>query len=182
MEAITQGRRIHCKRQLGGIKAAYLSPYKKVLRSEITYDKVSLTEFPETLFYKFDLVTGNAFEQNQTDSEGGKYFDVNLTLTFNKITTFDNNNFQKLLKKDYFMVIEDNNGNFFLLGFRNGLTAERLEASTTQYTISFIGQEEEYAPFVNDIMGTDIIVVEFTDYIFQNDDNYYFQDDNNYIF
>lgn len=182
MVSITQGRRLHCKRQLGGIKSAYLSPYKKLLRSDIAYDKVSITEFPGTYFFKFDLVSGNAFEQVQTDSEGGKYFDVNITLTFNKITTFDNNNFQKLLKKDYFMIVEDYNGNFFLLGFRNGLTAERLDASTTQYNISFTGQEEEYAPFMNDVMGSDIIIVDLIDYIFQNDDNYYFQDDNNYIF
>jgi hypothetical protein len=181
MVSITHRKR-HCKNLIGGVKSAYLSPYQKLLRSEIEYDGVSLTEFPETLFYKFEMAGGTVFEQQQTDSEGGKYFNVNLTLTFNKITIFDNNNFQKLLKKDYFMVIEDYNGNFFLLGFKNGITGERIETSTTQYTIDFTAMEEEFAPYVNDIMGTDIIVFDYTDYIFQNDDNYYFQDDSNYIF
>lgn len=180
---LSANRERHCKSLLGGIRAAYLAPYKKVYRSEINYDGVSLFEFPETNVYKFDLVSGDAFEQRHTENEGGKYYEINLSLTFNKITAFDNMEFQKMLKKDYFIILQDNNGNYFLSGFRNGLTAERLEKSVTQYKIDFVGMEEEMAPFVNDIMYLDFIVVDGVEnYIFQDDTNFIFQDDTNYIF
>jgi len=88
-----------------------------------------------------------------------------------------------LLRKDYFLIVQDNNDNYFLAGFRNGLTAEKLEQKSNQYTINFVGQEEEFAPYVNDLMGTTFIVIgEIDDYYFQDGDNYYFQDDYNYIF
>lgn len=182
MVPIRANRQVQCKSTIGGIKKVFLAPYKKVQRSEITYDGVSLIEFPETFFYTFDLLQGPAFLQQQNENEGGKSFDVSLSLTFNKITAFDNLQFQKLLKKDYFLIILDSNGDYFLLGFRNGLTAESLKVNTTQYIIDFKGMEEEFAPFVNDIMGTDIITVEGLNYIFQDGKDFIFQNDINYIF
>ena len=182
MVPITANRRVQCKSTIGGIKKAFLAPYKKVQRSEIIYDGVSLLGFPETFFYTFDLIQGPAFLQQQNENEGGKYFDVSLSLNFNKITAFDNLQFQKLLKKDYFLIVLDSNDNYFLLGFRNGITAESLKTTTTQFTIDFKGMEEEFAPFVNDIMGTDIITVEGLNYIFQDGNDFIFQNDTNYIF
>jgi hypothetical protein len=182
MASITLSRRKPCKNTLGGVKSVYLAPWYKIPFSELEYDGVVITEMPVLDVYRFESVVGTDFTQDMQENEGGKYHDINLTLTFNKISIFDNLNFQNLLKKDYFVIVEDWNGNFLMSGFENGLTAESLQATTTQYTITFTGQEEKTAPIVTGIFGTDIIVVDFIDYIFQNDDNYYFQDDNNYIF
>jgi len=180
---ITQGRERKCKNTIGGVKAAYLAPYKKVLRSEIVYDKVSLTEFPQTFVYKFDLISGDVFNQDQNDAEGGKFFNQDIELTFNKISAFDNLQFQRMLRKDYFIVIQDNNNNYFLMGFRNGLTADSLDTSTNQqYKIKFSGMEEEFAPFCEELIGTDIIIVDGFNKVFQDDYNFVFQDDFNYIF
>lgn len=178
---INNGRLRKCKDTIGGIKSAYLAPYKKVLRSEIEFDGTNLTEFPQTFIYKFELVSADIFSQDGNENEGGKYYDQNIELTFNKISAFDNLQFQRLLRKDYFMVIEDYNGNFFLLGFRNGLTANSLDVSNQQYKISFNGQEEELAPFCEELMNTDLIVIDYEDYIFENEDNYIFENDENYI-
>lgn len=171
-----------CKDSQGGIKNIYLAPYRVLQRSEITFDGASISVFPTTYVYKFELLPGSSFEQKQAENEGGKYYDVNLNVTFNKITLFDNNQFQKLLRKDYFIIVQDNNNNYFLLGFRNGITAEQLNKNITQYTIDFVGQEVEMAPFVNDIIGVDIIIADGENYIFQDDTNFIFQDDTNYIF
>lgn len=180
---ITKGRGRECKNTIGGVKAAYLAPWKKVQRSQITYDGVTLTSFPQTFIYKFELVAGDVFVQNMSDAEGGKFFTQNISLTFNKLSAFDNLQFQKLLQKDYFIVIEDKNSNFFLLGFRNGLIADKLDSSTEQkYTISFEGQEEEIAPFCEQLIDTDLIIVDYINKVFQNDDNFIFQNDYNYIF
>lgn len=182
MELLSANRKRKCKNSLGGLKNVYLAPYRKVSRSEIVYDGTSLTEFPETYMYKFELMPGHVFEQTQSENEGGKYYDVQLTINFNKITLFDNLQFQKMLLKDYFVVIEDNNGDYYLLGFRNGATADSLKKTITQYTIEFTGQEEEYAPLVNDIIGIDLIIADGENYIFQDDTDFIFQDDTNYIF
>lgn len=180
---VTQGRIKVCKNTIGGVKNAYLAPYKKVFRNEITYDGVNLTEFPQTFVYKFELVGSDVFQQNGSEEDGGKFYDQSLDLTFNKITAFDNLQFQKLLRKDYFIVIEDKNGNFFLMGFRNGLIAEKLEKGTDQqYKISFKGNEEDLAPFCEQIISTDIIIVDGYNKIFQDDTNFIFQNDFNYIF
>jgi hypothetical protein len=182
MVLITANRQRQCKATLGGIKAVYLAPYRKLQRSEIVYDGVSLLEFPEMFFYKFTLAGGVAFIQQQQQNEGGKYYELSLSLTFNRITAFDNMQFQKLLKKDYFLVVQDGSDNHFLAGFRNGVTADSLKTSSTQYAIEFTGQEEELAPFVNEIMEDAIKPVEGVNYIFQDGRDFIFQDDKNYIF
>jgi len=180
---ITQNRVKGCKNTIGGIKNAYLAPYRTALRSEIVYDGVTLTQFPETFVFKFELIAGDVFIQDGNEDDGGKFYNQNIELTFNKISAFDNLQFQKLLRKDYFIVVEDRNSNFFLLGFRNGLIAEKLETGTgQQYKITFTGSEEDFAPFCEDLMGTDIIIVDGFNKIFQDEDNFVFQDDYNYIF
>lgn len=182
MVSLTSNRPRYCKSNLGGVKAIYIAPYRKLLRSEISYDGVTLLSFPETFFYTFELVRGSEFRQQQNQNEGGKYFDVSITVNINKITAFDNLNFQRLLKKDYFLIVQDGNDNYFLMGFRNGVTADSLKTSTTQYTIEFSGMEEEFAPFVTGLIGNDIIIVPTLDYVFQDGRNFIFQDDKNYIF
>ena len=128
-------------------------------------------------------VTNILFEQQQNENEGGKFFNQTLTLTFNRITKFDNLKFQKLLRKDYFIVVEDHNGNYFLLGFRNGMIAESLETSTAQqYKITFTGQEIEFSPFCEELINESIIIVDGINKIFQDDTDFIFQDDYNYIF
>jgi len=180
---ITQGREKLCKTTIGGITEVYLAPYKKALRSEIVYDGVTLTEFPQTFVYKFELVSTDVFTQSGDEEDGGKFYNQSLELTFNKISAFDNLQFQKLLRKDYFIVVRDRNNNYFLLGFRNGLIAEKLDKGTDQqYKITFTGMEEELAPFCEDLIGTDIIIVDGYNKIFQDGDNFIFQNDYNYIF
>lgn len=181
--ALTGGRARLCKDTIGGLKNAYLAPYKKVLRSQIVYDGVNLTQFPQTFIYKFELVASDVFQQDGNEDEGGKFYQQSLELTFNKITAFDNLQFQKLLNKDYFIVVEDRNGNFFLMGFRNGLIADKLEKGTNQqYKISFSGMEEDFAPFCETLIGNDLIIFDYWAKTFQDDNSFVFQDDNNYIF
>lgn len=180
MVFIDSNRTVPCKNKLGGVKCIYLAPYKKVLRSEIIYNGTELTQFPETFIYKFEL-QNVSFTQQQQENDGGKYYNQSLNITFNKITVFDNINFQKFLKKDYFVVVEDRNGNFFLMGFRNGATCNKLDVSQITYSLNFEAMEEEFAPYCSDIIGTDLIPIDFIDYIFENEDNNIFENEDNYI-
>lgn len=181
--SVTNGRNKQCKDAIGGIKSVYLAPYKKVTRSNIIYDGVELNGFPQTFIYKFKTTGGVSCLQTQQDSDGGKSFSQSINLTFAKLSIFDNLNFTKLLRKDYFIVVEDNNNNYFLMGFKNGLECDKVETSTSQtYNISFNGEEENFAPFCNNIINDSLIIIDGYDYIFQDDTNYIFQNDTNYIF
>ena len=180
---ITNGRDKQCKNAIGGIKSVYLAPYKKVARSEMVYNGVELSDFPQTFIYKFKMTGGVSFIQSQQDSDGGKLFSQSISLNFSKLSIFDNLNFTKLLKKDYFIVVEDNNDNFFLMGFKNGLECDKVDSSTNQtYSISFNGQEQDFAPFCNNLINDSLIIVDGYNYIFQDNTNYIFQNDTNYIF
>lgn len=180
---ITNGRDKQCKNAIGGIKSVYLAPYKKVSRSEMVYNGVELSDFPQTFIYKFKMTGGVSFIQSQQDSDGGKSFSQSISLNFSKLSIFDNLNFTKLLKKDYFIVVQDNNDNFFLMGFKNGLECDKVDSSTIQtYSISFNGQEQDFAPFCNNLINDSLIIVDGYDYIFQDNTNYIFQNDTNYIF
>ena len=180
---INNGRDKICKNLAGGIRAVYLAPYKKVTRSNIAYDGIELTVFPQTFIYKFKMIGNTTFVQSQQENDGGKSFSQSITLNFSKISAFDNIQFSKLLRKDYFIVVEDNNNNFLLLGFRNGLECESIKTSSDQnYEIAFKGEEENFAPFCDQLINNNLIVIEGQNYIFQDNENYIFQNDNNYIF
>jgi hypothetical protein len=182
---LTRGRKKHCKNTIGGVKALYIASYKKVNRSEILYDGVEISEFPKTFIYKFEAKKGSIFSQTQKDSDGGKSFIQKISISFNGISAFDNSLFKKMLLQDYFIVVEDYLKNFFLAGFRNGLACEKIDLSTNDiYNISFSGEEIEFAPFCSGIIGSDLIVVDFFDYYFENKtDNFFLEDKTkNFIF
>jgi hypothetical protein len=179
---LTSGRKKICKDSKGGVRSFYLASYKKILRSELVYDGIEIFEFPETFVYKFECLSGSSFQQTQQETEGGKFYNQSLNIQLPKITAYDNVQFQKLLNKEYFCLVEDNNGNFFLLGFRNGAICDKLDVSTDNvYKFTFEGMEEEIAPYCNSIVGTGIVIIDFVDYILQNGDNYAFEDNSNYI-
>jgi len=180
---ITQNRLKKCKDTIGGIKNVYFAPFVNYSASQIVYDGVNLTTFPQTFVYKFELVSADVFQQQGNENDGGKYYDQSLELTFIKISAFDNLQFQRLLKKDYFVVVEDRNGNFFLGGFRNGMIAEKLDKGTDQqYKITFNGMETDFAPFCETLMGGSIVIVEGFQKVFQSGENFVFQNDDKYIF
>lgn len=179
----TIGRGIKCKDSLGGVRAVFLAPYRKWMRSEVDYDGAEITRFPTTFIYRFELVASDVFTENGSQNEGGKFFNQSITATFNGLNPFDSNEFQKLLRKDYFLVILDNNGRYRLAGFRNGIMAVNLTTSSEgQYTISFEGMELDFAPFIDTLIGEDFIEITGENYIFQDAENFIFQDDFNYIF
>lgn len=177
------GRDNVCKDSITGVKRVFFTPYVKVSRSQYTYNGVRLTKFPITSLYKFDLKTQANFSQSLENREGNQFYNQTLNLTFNKQSEFDNLNFQKLTKKEFHIVIELKNGEFFLMGFKNGATADKLDLSQdSQYQISFKAIEEDLSPYVTTLIGDDLIPFDGSNAITQNGNNLIFQNTNNYIF
>ena len=154
--AISKGLSKVCKDSKGGISKVYLFPYVKYNRSSIKVNNLVLSEFPATQIFEFSAVLNSNLDQKMTDEDGGKYYTQSISLQFQGIK--DKFTFQKLLKKDYRLIIKDNNGNLRLLGAYNGLECESLDVdagssknSFSGLTVSFNGKEINEALFVKDL-------------------------------
>ena len=154
--AISKGLSKVCKDSKGGISKVYLFPYVKYNRSSIKVNNLVLSEFPTTQIFEFSAVLNSNFEQKMTDDDGGKYYTQSISLQFQGIK--DKFTFQNLLKKDYRLIIKDNNGNLRLLGAYNGLECESLDVdagtsknSFSGLTVSFSGKERNEALFIKDL-------------------------------
>lgn len=155
-----------CKNRQGGINKVYLFPFVKYSRSQIVTTGLVLDSFPSTVIYEFEVVPTASFDQKMNEEDAGKYYEQSITLQFLRIDTTIL--LQKFLKKDYRMIIEDNNGNLRMLGAYNGLTAESLDSTTgggksdfSGITISFTGKEKTEALFLDELLIPDIVVPEY---------------------
>lgn len=123
-------------RGLAGVKKLYLFSYVKYPRSSIVVDNNILTGFPTSELYEFYTIGDVSFTENITEDDGGKYYDISLSF---KTKVFDEA--LKLVNKDIRAVIQDNNGNYRLLGNYNGLTCESFNKTTGQSKSDFNGLE-----------------------------------------
>ena len=180
---ITQGRKLKCKDRIGGVKSVYIAPYKKVLRNELQIINGEIINFPVTFIYEFSVLGNVNFTESESKSDGGLSQEISLTLNFKNINAFDNSRFQKMLNRDYFIVILDNNGNYFLAGLRNGLTCIDLKSGSNDiYNITFNGQEIEKSLYCKQLVTSGILIpIDKFNYIFENNNNRIFQNNNKHI-
>lgn len=144
-----------CKYSLGGLKKVYLFPYVKYSRSQIVLNGNILVTYPITTIYEFEVETNPSVSQTQSEENGGKYFSISLSLDLPNTLGYD---FQKVLNKDYNIIVEDRNGKLRFLGNRNGLECTSLNYDTgssknsfSGLKLSFEGKEENEAWFINDL-------------------------------
>lgn len=152
---ITQGFDKRCKNNLGGVSKLYLFPYVKYLRSQIVIAEEELTSFPPTTIFEFetDVIS---FSEPMQENDGGKFYNQNL-----EFSLIGNNDFwelQKLLKKDYRIIIQDRNGNYKILGLYTGLECTNFSQVTgggkselNGFNLSFEGQEIRSSLFIKNL-------------------------------
>ena len=152
-----------CKDSLGGLKKVYLFPYVKYSRSQIVLNGNILVTYPNTTIYEFEVETNPSVSQTQSEENGGKYFSISLSLDLPNTLGYD---FQKVLNKDYNIIIEDRNGKLRFLGNRNGLECTSLNYDTgssknsfSGLKLSFEGKEENEAWFINDLSSAGFIII-----------------------
>ena len=148
-----------CKHNIGGIANVFLFPFEKYMASEIITDNLILTTFPETIIYPFHAVLNGNLEQNMQVDDGGKYYNQRISLQFHGIA--DKFLFEKLLKRDYRLIIKDNNGVYRLIGTYNGVICDNITVDTggnkssfNGITADFSGKEKIEALFINELKPT----------------------------
>jgi hypothetical protein len=158
---IANGRAEVCKDSVGGLKNVYFINYGIDL-ANVTYhatntDLITAITGVSTL-YKFELKGENSFEQNIVSDRnaGTTYFEQTLSLKLKKQDIATSKNIKTLAYGRPHVVIEDNNGNFFLMGLGQGadVTGGNINGGTKMadmngYSLTFMAEEKCYANFLN---------------------------------
>ena len=163
MVSLTKNYFINCKSNLGGVRKLYLFPFVKYSRSLLTVVGNLLVSYPTTLIYEFNFVGNPNVDISQDENDGGKFYNNNIT--FDLVGLKDAVEIQKLAKKDYIIIFEDENGNNRILGLKNGLALDSLTSNTggaksdlSGFNLSFKGQEEEEPYFINNLANAGFVL------------------------
>lgn len=161
---ISRGRLEECKDSVGGISAVYF--VNKGDLGAITYD-ITDTDVIDAVAgtpsaYKFDVRGTSSFTETPTVSRdnGTAFFEQALELVLPKLTKKDHNTVKLLAYGSPHVIIEDNNGNFFLAGLEYGMDISGGSIATgsamgdmSGYTLSFTGMEKVPANFLGDSLS-----------------------------
>ena len=158
---LTLGRIEPCKDSVGGLKNLYFVNYGDL--GAITYD-VTNTDVIDAVAgtpdaYKYEIKGASSFTQNIQSSRdtGTTAFEQVIEVTLKKLSIADHKELKILAFGRPHVIIEDNNGNFFLAGLEHGadVTGGTIVTGTAMsdlsgYTLTLTGMEREPANFLGD--------------------------------
>ncbi len=163
---LTKGRNEPCKDVVGGITAVYLADFGTL--GAITYDGTdvdAIDAFGGTpAWFQFDVKGASAFEQTITSSRdaGTSFYEQVLTLTLKKMSKQTHNELKLIVRSRPHVVVEDNNGNKFIMGLEYGaeVTGGTIVTGTAMgdlsgYTLTMTAQEKLPANFVDAAIAAD---------------------------
>lgn len=159
------GRGVGCKDALGGIKRIYVAEWEAdvwkwddITAGAVAGVTISDAGVTEVVFYTYDMTRGSGSLTQTITSDlvaGTVFFDQVCSVTFNKAAAADITEITNLVKGRVAVLVEDNNGNWFVMGHKNGVevsggTAQTGQAAGDQngFTLEFSAQEVSAAPFL----------------------------------
>lgn len=154
---ISIGRALRCKDSVGGIKNVYFIPFNTM--GIVTLDKWSRIEAVSGTPYafKFEVIRDADLNQNVLSSEenGTTFVSQELKVTLKSIDFVTDDFIMKLSYSRPHTIIEDLNGNFFLIGYKNGVTTSSTNVKTGRsmgdlsgYEITINGKEKLLANYL----------------------------------
>jgi hypothetical protein len=156
------GRGTGCKDALGGIKRIYVAEWVDGIWEDIVAGEVAGATAAIT-FYTYDMTRGSGSLTQTITSDlaaGTVFFDQVCSVTFNKAAAADITEITNLVKGRMAVLVQDNNGNWFVMGHANGVevsggTAQTGTAAGDQngFTLEFSAQEVSAAPFLDVTSG-----------------------------
>ena len=161
---LSLGRLEVCKDSVGGLKNVYFVNYGDL--GAITYDVTNsdvidaIAGTPDA--YKYELKGASTFTQNINSSRenGTTFFEQVLELTFKKLTIKDHKELKLMAYGRPNVIVEDNNGNFFLAGLEHGMDVTGGTIVTggamgdlSGYTLTLTGMEKVPANFLGDTLA-----------------------------
>lgn len=157
---INKGRLEPCKDSVGGIQAVYFInygtlgdiDYASVTSSEITSVGTGVTAF------KYVLKGSSSLEQTVTSSRenGTTFYDQLVNMTFKKLSVQSHDELALIAVSRPHVIVEDNNGNAFLVGLEWGadvnggtIVTGAAMGDLSGYTLTLQGMEKKPANFLS---------------------------------
>jgi len=149
-----------------------VSEWAEGLWEDISSGEVAGVTTTAQQFYTYDMTRGSGSLTQTITSDiaaGTVFFDQVCSVTFNKAAAADITELSNLVKGRMAVLVEDNNGNWFVMGHKNGVEVSGGTAQTgtavgdqNGFTIEFSAQEVAAAPFLDLTIGaptdTDIVI------------------------
>ena len=119
--AITNGRSLPCKSAVGGLKNIYFGPYSDVT-ADLTDSSGTITLDGNESFYKYEIKGNSSLETaiNSSRENGTTFYESTLNVTFTFLDVATQEQIKLLAHGRPQIVVEDYNGNGFLVGKDHG--------------------------------------------------------------
>ena len=164
---LANGRAEACKDSIGGLKNVYFANFD-IEAADVTYD-VTDTDVIDSFggspdWFEFKVKGNSSFEQavNSSRENGTTFYEQTLNLTFKKLSKQTHNELKLLAYARPHVIVEDNNGNKFLMGLEYGAEVSGGSIATgaamgdlSGYTLTFTAQEKIPANFVDATITAD---------------------------
>ena len=119
--SVSNGRSLPCKSAVGGLKNIFFGPYSTVTAG-LTPSAGSITLDNTESFFKYEIKGNSSLETaiNSSRENGTTFYEstLNVTLTYLDVATQEQ--IKLLAHGRPQVVVEDYNGNYFLIGKDNG--------------------------------------------------------------
>ena len=160
---ISAGRLEGCKDSVGGLTAVYFVNFGEMGALTITDETITGIAATTPDAYKYDLRGTSTFEQSLTSSRenGTTFAEQTLTVSLKKQDSTTHKEVKLLAYGRPHVIIEDNNGNLFVMGEEYGaeMTASASSGAAmgdkSGYELSFVAMEKGFAKFYTGVVATD---------------------------
>lgn len=153
---LTKGRALPCRDVVGGIRAVYFVDFGDFTSVTLTADEV--TDIAGTFnAYRYELKGASSVTQNVNASRenGTVFWEQTVSLTLPSLSKEDNNELKLLAYGRPYIVVEDYNGNAYLIGRENGadvtggtIVSGAAMGDLSGYTLEFSAMERTPANFI----------------------------------
>lgn len=143
-----------CDASVGGIKSAWIACYDNVTGKTVTNDQISAITASAGSFkeFQFRKQTGSVVQSFQLGDNGSRYYEQTITLVFARQETEKRIEINALAVSDLVVIVQDNNGKYWLFGYDNPVTLSGNEAETgttytdaNGYTVTLLGTDWQLA-------------------------------------
>ena len=160
---LTTGVAIRCKNSNGGLRKVYLASFDSLGTATKDSDDAVTGFSGSPSWYEYDLVgSANTYSETFASNEdaGTSTSEQTLTIQLPKLDKRTSKELKLILWGRPHVVVEDNNGNQFVVGLENGVTGS-IDAGTggamsdlNGYTLTLTGREKEFASFLTSALGS----------------------------
>ena len=156
---LTKGRALPCRESVGGLKAVYFVNFGDLGTISVTSDTDDTISDMDGTFdaFKYVLKGTSSVEQtiNASRENGTVFFDQAVSLSLPQLSKEDNNEIKLLSYGRPHIVVEDYNGNAYLVGREHGadvtggtIASGAAMGDMSGYTLTFNAMEVSAANFI----------------------------------